>query len=154
MTAGEWQQSCDPPAMIAWLSKQGYVDSLWEFTIECFRRVRDELPGDAFRRVVDHAEQIGLLDIDDRLAEANRALAKLERRFSNADDAEQPRLSRQIGFGRMVFAFDQQDGAGAAEVVSHDLVDWANDATVEQQAQADLLRQLVADPSQPIADDE
>lgn len=154
MTAAEWQQCGDPSAIIDWLSKQGYVEFLWEFTIRCCRRVWDELPGDAFRRVVEHAEQVGTHGIDDLLAEAHQALDKLERRFRKADDAEQPRLSRRIGFGRMVLAFDQQDGAGAAAAISTDLLEWADDADAERRAQADLLRQLVPDPSQRAAEDE
>lgn len=152
MTAAEWQQSADPMAMIGWLSRQGYVGPLWEFTIECCRRVWDELPDDAFRRVVKHAEQVGTHGIDDLLGEAYQALDRLERRFRKADDSEQPRLSRRIGFGRMVFAFEHQDGAGAAGSISRDLVEWAGDEDAERQAQAALLRQLVLDPSQPVAE--
>src|SRR3954463_7659493 len=102
MTAAEWQASADPAAMIRWLEERGYNGPLWEFTIACCRRVWDDLPGDAFRRVVEHFEQVGVHDIDAVLSEAYRALGKLERRFQKADDdAEQARLSRRIGFGRM-----------------------------------------------------
>ena len=153
MTAAEWQASADPPAMIDWLNKQGYVGPLWEFAIACCRRVWDELPGDPFRRVVEHAERIGSHDIDEALAGAYQALERLERRFHKADDAEQARLSRRIGFGRMVFAFDHQDGEGAAASISGDLVAWADDADAERRAQADLLRQLVPDPSQRAAEE-
>lgn len=83
------------------------------------------------------------------LAEASQALGKLERKFRKAtSDAEQARLSRQIGLGRMVFAFEHQDGDGAAAAISRDLVDWADDPDAEQRVQATLLRQLVPDPSQ------
>ncbi len=140
MTAAEWQASIDPPAMIDWLEEQGYVNPLWEFTVACCRRVWDKLPGDNFRRVVEHFERIGMHDIDDALAGALQALDKLERRFSRADDAEQVRLSRRIGFGRMVFAFEHQDAAGAAGSISRDLVEWADDADAERQTQAALLR--------------
>jgi hypothetical protein len=150
MTEAKWHASTDPVAMIRWLEKQGYHSALWEFTIACCRRIWGELPGDAFRRVVEHVEQMGIRDVDDRLAEATQVLDKLERRFRKAiDTAEQAQLNRQLGFGRMVFAFDHQDGAGAARSISSDLVDWADDPEAERRVQSDLLRQLVPDPSQP-----
>jgi hypothetical protein len=154
MTAAEWQASADPAAMIRRLEEQGYTGPLWAFTLACCRRVWDELPGDVFRRVVRHFEQIGVHDIDDALSEAHQALEKLERRLRKADDAEQQRLSRRIGFGRMVLAFEHQDAAGAARSISNDLAEWADNAEAEWQAQADLLRQLVPDPSEPVAEDE
>lgn len=148
MTALEWQTSADPPTMIGWLDRQGYVEPLWQFTIACCHRIWDDLPGDAFRRVVEHAERIGVRDLDNTLAEASEALDKLERRFHKAtDEDKQARLSRQIGFARMVFAFEHQDGAGAAESISGELVEWADDADAERCVQAELLRQLVPDPS-------
>ncbi len=154
MTAAEWRASADPAAMIDWLEEQGHVEPLWEFTIACCRRVWDEWPGDAFRRVVEHAERVGVHDIDDALAEASQALDKLEHRFRKAGDAEQVRLSRRIGFGRMVLAFEHQDGAEAARSISGDLMEWADDPDAERRAQASLLRQLVPDPSQRAGGDE
>jgi hypothetical protein len=35
MTAMEWQASTDSAAMIEWLERQGYVETLWQFTIAC-----------------------------------------------------------------------------------------------------------------------
>jgi hypothetical protein len=135
--------------MIHWLERQGHSESLWEFTIACCRRVWAQLPDDACRRVVEHVEQIGMRDVEDVLAEATRALDKLERRFHKATDAaEQERLNRQLGFGRMVFAFDHQSGAEAAISISRDLVEWAADPNTERRVQSDLLRWLVPDPSQ------
>jgi hypothetical protein len=154
MTAAEWQASADPVAMIRWLEQQGYIGPLWEFTVVCCRRVWDDLPGDAFRRVVEHFEQIGVHDIDEVLAGAYQALDKLERRFHKASDhAEQSRLSRCIGFGRMVFAFEHQGGAEAAQSISAEFAEWADDADAERRGQADLLRQLVPDPSEQFADE-
>jgi hypothetical protein len=154
MTAAEWQASDDPPAMIRWLAEQGYFGPLWQFTIASCRRVWDDLPGNAFRGVVEHFEQIGVHDIDDALSEAYRALDNLKCWFRKAEDAEQDRLSRRIGFGRMVFAFEHQDAAGAARSISSDLVEWADDAASERRVQAELLRQLVPDPSQRVAEDD
>jgi hypothetical protein len=154
MTPADWQASVEPAAMIHWLEEQGYRGPLWEFTITCCRRVWEELPGNAFRRVVEHFEQVGVHDIDSVLSEAHHALDKLERRFHKADDVGQSQLSRRIGFGRMVFAFEDQDAASAARSISHDLAEWANDQVVEHQAQAHVLRQLVPDPSQRIAEDD
>jgi hypothetical protein len=135
--------------MIRWLGRQGYAEPLWEFTIACCRRIRDELPGDPFRQVIEHAERIGTRDIDEVLAEASQALDKLEWKFRKAtSDAEQARLSRQIGLARTVFAFEHQDGGEAAEAISRDLVDWADDPDAERRVQANLLRQLVPDPTQ------
>lgn len=152
MTETEWQASAEPVAMIDWLSEQGYAEALWLFTIGCCRRVWDELPGDA-RRVVEHAERVGTIDIDDRLGAAVQALDRLERRVQRASGAEQAQLSRQLGFGRLVLAFEHQDGAGAAGAISTDLLGWAGDEDAERGAQADLLRQLVPDPSQPVANE-
>lgn len=150
MRMKEWQSSADPLAMIRWLERQGYGDALWDFTIGCCRRIWDELPGDSFRRVVTHFEQIGSHDIDEVLHEASRSLERLERRFSKSDDEhEQTQLSRGIGLGRMVFAFEAQHGAAAARSISSDMVDWADDAGLEFERQANLLREIVSDPSQP-----
>ena len=148
MTAAEWQTSGDPRAMIGWLAAQGDTEPLWQFAIRCCRRIWGDLPGDAFRQVVAHAERVGTRDIDNELAAVSRSLERLERQFRSAtDDDEQTRLSRQIAFGRMVLAFEHQDGAGAAESISRDLLAWAEDPDAERRTQADLLRQLVPDPS-------
>jgi hypothetical protein len=148
MTIEEWKVSADPLAMIHWLEEQGYSEALWDFTIACCRRIWNDLPGEAFRQVVEHAEQIGTRDIDDKLAEASRSLKRLERRFQRAsDDAEQARLSRQIGFGRTVLAFEHQDAAGSARSICRDLLDWAGDPDAEAAVQAEDLRRLVPDPS-------
>jgi hypothetical protein len=152
MTAAEWQASTDLRAMIRWLEKQGYEAKLWEFTIACCRRVEDDLPGDAFRRVLAHSEQIGAHGIDDVLAEAHQALERLERRLRKADSAAQDELNRQIGLGRMLLAFESQDGASAARDISGDMLEWADDADAERWTQADLLRQLVPDPSHRAAE--
>lgn len=155
MTPEEWRTSTDPAAMIHWLEQQGYEDALWEFTIGCCRRVWKDLPSDSFRQVVEHFEQIGTHDIDSVLSDAYRALEKLERRFSRSDDSiEQARLNQRIGFGRMVLAFENQEAAGAARSISSDLVEWADDTDTERQAQVELLRDLVADPSEPVGEEE
>jgi hypothetical protein len=155
MTEAEWQSSSDPAAMIDWLSQQGYVAALWQFATDCCRRVWDDLPSDVFRRVVVHAETVGAHDIDDVLGDARQALEKLERRFHKVDDEEeQARLSRRIGYGRLVFAFDDQDSAGVAGSISNDLLEWAEDPETEQRTQADLLRTIVPDPSQSQWDDD
>lgn len=155
MTTWQWRESSDPVAMIRWLGSRGRADALWEFTIACCRRVWDQLPGDAFRRVVEHAERIGVHDIDESLAGASQALHKLERQFRKAGDAdEQRRLNRRIGLGRMVFAFDYQDAKEAAESISGDLVEWSNGPDEERRVQADLLRQLVPDPTVRASEDE
>jgi hypothetical protein len=52
----------------------------------------------------------------------------------------------------MVLALDHQNGAGAADAISNDLLQWADDADAERRTQADLLRQLVVDPSYRDAD--
>lgn len=154
MTPAEWQTAQDPSAMIQWLAEQGYHNELWDFTVACCRRVWDQLPGEAFRGVVEHFERVGVHDIDDAIADAMLALEKLERRYEKAsDDTERARLNRKIGFGRMVTSFDYQDGAAAADAVSEDIVDWSNDAETERREQSSQLRALVPDPSQP-ADEE
>jgi len=150
MTEADWRNASDPAGMIRWLEKQGFVEQLWEFTLACCRRVWDELPGDAFRRVVEHAEQIGVSGVDDLIAEAHQALDKLERKLRKASsDTKQAQLNRQIGFGRMVLAFEYQVGAEAARSISNDLLEWADNPEFEQQEQAALLRKLVPDPSHP-----
>ncbi|MCE9566285.1 MAG: hypothetical protein K8U57_30040 [Planctomycetes bacterium] len=155
MTSSEWLVASDPAAMIDWLSQQGYDDALWQFAIECCRRVWHELPNESFRNVVNHAEDVGAIDIDERLSEAHRALEKLERRFhKSVDEKEQVRVSREMGYGNLVLAFDHQDAASVATVVSEGLVEWAEDGERECQMQAQSLRQLVADPTQAVFDDE
>jgi hypothetical protein len=147
MTAAEWQASAEPLAMIGWLAAQGHGEPLWQFTVRCCRRIWDDLPGDVFRRVVEHAERVGTRYIDDELAEVTRSLERLERQSRRAtDDDEQMRLNRQIGFGRMVLACEHQDGAETAESIRRDLLEWAEDPEAERRTQADLLRQLVPDP--------
>jgi hypothetical protein len=147
MTEPEWRASVAPPAMIRWLEEMGHDDELWEFTVTCCRRVWDDLPGETFRRVVEHFEQIGVRDIEDSLAEASQSLDKLERRIrGTAGAVEQTRLSRKIGFGRMVLAFEHQDAAGAANSISGDLIAWADDADEERRLQAELLRQMEPSP--------
>ena len=153
MTEAEWQASVDPAAMIEWLSGQGYVEALWGFTIACCRRVWDELPVGAVRRVVEHTEQVGTIDIGARLGAAVQALDRLEQRFHKVEGVEQARLGRQLGFGRMVLAFDHQDGGEAAGAISTDLLGWADNKGAERHAQVVVLRQLVPNPSRPVADE-
>jgi hypothetical protein len=153
MTAAEWQVSSDLPAMIRWAEKQGYGETLWDFAVATCRRIRDDLPGDAFRRVVTHAGQIGMHGIDDVLVEAWQALEQLERRLRRADATAQDGMNRQIGLGRIVFAFESQDGASAARDISTDFLAWSDDMDAERRMQADLLRQLVPDPSLRAAKD-
>jgi hypothetical protein len=112
------------------------------------------------------------------LAEAGTKLTALEMKLARAsgrasnfvgsfsDDADwsesrtalsaagQDDLNRQIGLARGVFAFEFQDGAEAAAFISDHLLQWSTDETVERATQADLLRQLVPDPSHCLADDE
>jgi hypothetical protein len=134
--------------MIGWLEKQGCTDALWDFTIACCRRVWHDLPGESFRRVVEHFEQLGRHDIEEPLAEASRSLDRLEGRLrKTASVAEQTRLNRKIGYGRIVLAFDYQDAAEAALSTSDDQIAWADDPDGERRHQADLLRQLAPDPS-------
>jgi hypothetical protein len=150
MSNDEWFASHDPGRMIDWLEAQGYGPLLWDFAIACCRRNWNELPGDAFRRVVEHVERVGIRDIEDPLHEASQSLQKLERRLRKATDASQEsKLNRQLGYANMVLAaFDQQDGASAARSISSDLLQWAQDETSEGQLQAASLRDLVPDPSQ------
>ncbi|WP_439631598.1 hypothetical protein [Gemmata sp.] len=102
-----------------------------------------------------HAERVGSHDIDDVLGDASRALDKLARRFDKTEDEEERgRLSRQMGYGRLVQAFDYQDSAGVAGSISDDLLGWAEDEPTERRTQADLLRTLVPDPSQPASPDD
>jgi hypothetical protein len=102
VTTLDWRQSSAPQPMLDWLAKQGRDGELFDFTLACFHRIWDELPGEVFRRVVKHAERVGMRDIDDVLDDARRALDKLNRVFHEAGDLDQTRLSRQIGFGQMV----------------------------------------------------
>ena len=59
MTKAEWNIATDPAGMIDWLEEQGYGEPLWDFAIACCHRIWDELPGDAFRGVIEHVEQVG-----------------------------------------------------------------------------------------------
>lgn len=148
MTEAEWRTSVEPRVMIRWLDQQGYTDALWDFALACCRRVWHELPGESFRRVVEHFEQLGVTDIEEPLAEASQSLDRLERRLRGTDsDAEQTRLNRKIAFGRMVLAFDYQVAAEAAVSISDDQLAWADDPDEERRQQADLLRQLAPNPS-------
>jgi hypothetical protein len=150
MSLADWLTSTDPRRMIDWLEAQGYGPLLWDFAIACCRRIWEELPGDPFRRVVEHVEEVGIRDVEDSLHEASESLDKLERRLRKAtSSSEESRLNRQIGYANMVLAaFDQQDGASAARSISGDLSAWAEDGTAEAQLQAASLRDLVPDPSQ------
>ena len=147
MTSAQWQTSDDPQAMIRWIaSRGGSGDGLWEFTVACLLRVYDDLPGDEFRRVVRHFEQVGASDVDDLLAEAGHALRKLERRARRCDDdSELLRLNRQIGLGTMVFALDFQAPEEAAADISKQLLDWASRPEAERRLQTDALRRLVGE---------
>lgn len=150
MSLEDWLTSADPRRMIDWLEAQGYGPLLWDFAIVCCRRMWNELPGESFRRVVEHVEQIGIRDVEDPLHAASEALDKLERRLRKATSSrDQSKLNRQIGYANMVLvAFDQQDGASAAGTISGDLLAWAEDGTAEARLQAASLRDLVPDPSQ------
>jgi len=53
MTNDEWLASADPGRMVDWLEAQGYGAVLWDFAIACCRRIWDQLPGDAFRYLVE-----------------------------------------------------------------------------------------------------
>jgi hypothetical protein len=155
MTEAEWRASFDPCAMIGWLEELGYSEEHWDFAIACCRRIADEMPSGSVRRVAEHVAQIGTRDVDDLLGEASQALERLERQIRKVSDAgEQARLNRQLGFGRMVLAFEQQDGAGAAHAISRDLLEWADEPDEERRIQAGLLRELVPAPSrQALAND-
>jgi hypothetical protein len=59
MTTLEWQTSSDPQVMLRWLSRQGYMDALWLFTIASTRRFLGDSPMPKFIKVVDLAEQAG-----------------------------------------------------------------------------------------------
>jgi hypothetical protein len=150
MSLEDWLTSADPKRMIDWLEAQGYGPRLWDFAIACCRRMWSELPGESFRRVVEHVEEVGIRDAEDPLHEASQALEKLERRLRIATcSSDQSKLNRQIGLANMVLAaFDQQDGASAAGSISGDLLAWAEDGTAEVRLQAASLRDLVPDPSQ------
>jgi hypothetical protein len=156
MTRDEWLTATEPRPMIAWLAKQGYGESLWDFAVACCRRVQDELPGEPFRRLIDHLERLGTRDIGDYSLEASRALDTLERRLRKASsDGEESRLNRQIGYGNAVLtAVDQQDGASAARAISGGLLEWAADLTAEACEQANSLRRLVPDPSERLRQEE
>jgi hypothetical protein len=149
MTEAEWRASSDPSAMIGWLEKFGYSEPLWDFAVACCRRVADEMPAGPVRQVAEHVARVGTRDVDPLLDEASRALDKLERRLrrvSDATEAEQARLNRQLGFGSMVFAFQHQDGARAADAISRDLLEWVDDPDAESRIQAAVLRELVPAP--------
>lgn len=149
MTVDQWQASTDPTQMISWLGRQGYDDPLWDFTIASCRRVWEHLPGESFRRVVAHFERFGMRGIDGVLVEASQAVEQLEQRLRKTrENSEQAKLNREIGFGRMVFAFHYQVASDAARSISSDLIEWAEEPEQERQTQADLLRQLVPDASQ------
>lgn len=150
MANDEWSASRDPGRMINWLEVQGYGPLLWDFAIACSRRIWNELPGDALRRIVEHAEQVGIRDIGDPLHEAAKSLEKLERRLRKiTDSSQEAKLNRQLGYANIVLlAFDQQDGASAARSMSDGLLEWAEDAMAEATLQAASLRDLVPDPSQ------
>jgi len=105
--------------------------------------------------VVEHFERIRVHDIEEILDAASRSLDGLARRVRGAADAaEQARLNREIGLGRMVFAFDHQDAAEAAESISDDQIAWADDPDEERRLQAELLRQLAPGPFQRNAPEE
>ena len=159
MTAAEWRASADPATMIRWLSRQGGFESLWDFVIGCSVRIRDRLPGPAFRRVLDLGAQVGRgvtwSAVDDALAEASDALDQLERKLRGPEQpAERQRLNREIGYGRAVFAFEFQDSEEAAAYISNHLLEWSPDPAAERREQADLLRRLVPDPSQRVLGEE
>jgi hypothetical protein len=62
MTPEQWRLCDDPRAMIRWLAGRGGAgDVLWGFTIACLLRVYDELPGEMFRRVVRHFQEVGVV---------------------------------------------------------------------------------------------
>jgi hypothetical protein len=153
MTPYEWQNATDPEAMLRWLSKQGYVEALWSFTVAGCRRVWDKLPGPHFRKVVEVGAQLGQgmatwHMVDDSLADASRALKRLERKYSKMEDpSEQAEVNRRIGAAQIVFAFEFQDGREAALSVSKNLIEWATDIKAEMSVQVSLLRDLVPDPS-------
>jgi hypothetical protein len=144
LTPPQWQTSDDPQAMIRGLAGRGSDDErLWDFTIACLRRVFAELPGDEFRRVVRHFEQVGVAGVDDLLGEAGRILAEMKRRARRcSDDAELMRLNAQIGRGAMVFALEFQAPEEAALDVSRRLLEWAPQAAAERHLQAEALRRL------------
>ena len=155
MSHADWQAATDPARMISWLDEQGYRDQLWDFTVSCCRRALPELPGDVFRRVIDHMENIGTRDVEDVLHEVWKALDKMERRLRKAcDSSEEDKINRQIGFGRMLLAFDYQSVDEMADSISGDLIEWATDQAEERRRQSDLLRQLVPDPSQAVDQEE
>ena len=91
MANDEWSASLDPGRMIDWLEAQGYGPLLLDFAIACSRRIWNELPGDAFRSVVEHAEQVGIRDTGDPLYEASQSLEELERRLCKITDSGQER---------------------------------------------------------------
>jgi hypothetical protein len=155
MTNADWLTATDPARMISWLDEQGYRDQLWDYTVSCCRRALPELPGDVFRRVIDHVENIGIRDVEDVLHEVWKALDKMEKRLRKAGDSgEEDKINRQIGFGRMLLAFDYQSVDEMADSISGDLIEWATDQAEERQRQSDVLRQLVPDPSQAVDQEE
>jgi hypothetical protein len=133
--------------MIHWLAgRGGSGDGLWEFTIACLLRVYDDLPGDEFRRVVRHFQQVGASGVDDLLGEAGRALNKLERRARRCDDdTELMRLNQRIGLGAMVFALEFQAPEEAAADISKRLLESAPRPEAERRLQADTLRRLFSE---------
>ena len=156
MSREEWQASIDPKRMIDWLAAQGYGPLLWDFATDCCRRNWAELPDEALQHVVEHFERVGMRGIDDPLHDADRALGKLERRVHKTTTAgEGSALNRRLGIGSIVVnAFDCQDGASAARVISHGLLEWAPDPEAEARLQTGSLRHVVPDPTQRAAEDE
>jgi hypothetical protein len=144
MTPVQWQSSEDPQAMIRWLAdREGSAERLWDFTTECLLRVYDDLPGDDFRRVVRHFQEVGVSGIDDLLVEARRATHQLERRARRCDDdAALALLNAQIGLGSMVFALEFHAPEEAAADVSRRLLEWAPQPEAERRLQAETLRTL------------
>jgi hypothetical protein len=156
MSSEEWQATTEPMRMINWLSAQGYGPLLWDFATDCCRRNWAELPDDSLRLVVEHFEQVGVRGIDDRLHDADCALAKLARRLGKAKTpGEEAILNRRIGYGGVVLTgFGAHDGASAARVISRGFLEWAAEPEAEARLQAESLRRLVPDPTQPAASDE
>jgi hypothetical protein len=149
MNKHEWLASTDPKRMIDWMEAQGYGEVLWDFATVSCRRVWDEIPSEPLRRIVEHFERVGLRGIDDPLHDGSKELDKLGRKLRKAtNNTEAIRLNGQIGFANIVLmAFEAEDGASAARLISGGLLEWATDAAIEAQLQADSLRELVSDPS-------
>lgn len=153
MTAAEWRDSTDPPAMIRWLSRHGGFEALWDFAIACSARIRERLPGPAFRRVIDLGAQVGRgatwAEVQDALADASDALDRLERKLRRTQDTKDvERLNMEIGYGQAVFAFEFQDSEEAAAFISNHLIEWSPDPSAERLEQTDLLRKLVPVPTE------